>query len=52
MRVKKAETWRHCSWRQEELLPDSFFPASPPLEHDEDDDGHNVNDQEEPDANT
>ena len=50
--VKSVQTWRHCGWRQEKLLPDSFFPATPPLEHDEDDDGHDVDDQEEADANT
>ena len=49
---KTLWTWRHRCWRQKKLLPNSFFPAPPTFEQDEDDDGNDVNDQQETDAHS
>ena len=43
-------TWRHGRWWQQELLPDPLLPSSASLEDDENDDGHDVDDQQEADA--
>lgn len=48
---KIVTRWHGRGWEQK-LLPDAFLPAPATLENDKNDDGNDVDDQEEADANT